>query len=153
MPEPISIKQTQNKTYFQIHQEIRQAKKLQTNKLGSLSGQEWFRLIPGFLLRSFIRIADKNIRMGEKYGKIAVTAVGMYSKEPFWFIPHGTATVLATVGGISNKVVAIDNHFESREHLCLTLSFDHDIVDGAPAARFMNPLLETIRSGELILVN
>jgi pyruvate/2-oxoglutarate dehydrogenase complex dihydrolipoamide acyltransferase (E2) component len=153
VPEPISIKQTQNKTYLQIHQEIRDAKKLQTNKLGSLSGQEWFRLIPGFLLKSFIRIADKNIRMGVKYGKVAVTAVGMYSKEPFWFIPHGTATVLATVGSISKKVVAIDNHFDSREHLCLTVSFDHNIVDGAPAAGFMNQLIETIKSGELIQVN
>jgi len=153
VPEPISIKQTQNKTYFQIHKEIREAKNLKTNKLGSLSGQEWFRWIPGFLLRSFIRIADKNIRMGIKYGKVAVTAVGMYSKEPFWFIPHGTATVLATVGSISKKVIAIDNHFESREHLCLTLSFDHNIVDGAPAARFMNQLTETIKSGDLIQTN
>ena len=153
VPEPISIKQTQNKTYLQIHQEIREAKEKQTNKLGSLSGQEWFRLIPGFLLRFFFRIADKNIRMGVNYGKIAVTAVGMFSKEPFWFIPHGTATVLATVGSISKKAVDIDTHFESREHLCLTVSFDHNTVDGAPAARFMNQLIETIKSGELIEAN
>ncbi len=153
VPEPIAIKQTQNKSYLQIHQEIREAKKQQTNKLGSLSGQTWFRLIPGSLLRTFIRVADKNIQMGKKYGKIAVTAVGMYSKEPFWFIPHGTATVLATIGSISKKVVEIDRQFESREHLCLTVSFDHNIVDGAPAARFLNQLMETIKSGELIQAN
>jgi pyruvate/2-oxoglutarate dehydrogenase complex dihydrolipoamide acyltransferase (E2) component len=150
VPEPIAIKDTQSKTYLQIHQEIREAKKQQTNKLGSLSGKEWFRLIPGFLLRLFIRIADKNIHMGIKYGKIAVTSVGMYSKDPFWFIPHGTATILATVGSISKKVVEIDDQFESREHLCLTVSFDHNIVDGAPASRFMNQLIETIKSGKMI---
>jgi pyruvate/2-oxoglutarate dehydrogenase complex dihydrolipoamide acyltransferase (E2) component len=88
--------------------------------------------------------------MAKKYGKIAVTAVGMYSKEPIWFIPHGTATVLITVGSIEKKVIELDNQFISREHLCLTVSFDHDIVDGAPASRFMNQLIETIKSGQLI---
>ena len=98
MPEPIGIKQAQDKSYLQIHKEIREAKNQQTDKLGSLSGQTWIRLIPIFLLRLFIRIADKNIHMAKKYGKIAVTAVGMYSKEPIWFIPLGAATVLITVG-------------------------------------------------------
>lgn len=150
VPEPIGIKQAQNKTYLQIHKEIREAKNQQSDKLGSLSGQTWFRLIPSFLLRLFIRIADKNIHMAKKYGKIAVTSVGMYSKEPIWFIPHGSATVLITVGSIDKKVVEIENQFVSREHLCLTVSFDHDIIDGAPASRFMNQLLETIKSGKLI---
>jgi len=150
VPEPIGIKQTQNKTYLQIHKEIREAKKQQNDKLGSLSGQTWIRLIPGFLLKLFIRIADRNINMGIKYGKIAVTAVGMFGKEPFWFIPHGTATVLVTIGSINNKILEFDNQFEKREHLCLTVSFDHNIVDGAPASRFMNQLIETIKNGHLI---
>jgi pyruvate/2-oxoglutarate dehydrogenase complex dihydrolipoamide acyltransferase (E2) component len=150
VPEPIAIKECQNKTYLQIQNEIREAKNHQSDTLGSLSGQKYFRLIPPFLLQLFIRLADKNIQMGIKYGKLAVTSVGMFSKEPFWCIPHGTATVLVTVGSISKKVVDIDNQFESREHLCLTVSFDHDIIDGAPAARFMNQFIETIKNGQLI---
>ncbi|MFO8234942.1 MAG: 2-oxo acid dehydrogenase subunit E2 [Bacteroidales bacterium] len=39
-----------------------------------------------------------------------------------------------TVGSISKKVVETDKQFVSREHLCLTVSFDHDIVDGASAS-------------------
>ena len=54
-------------------------------------------------------------------------------------------------GSIINKPVLIDNKIENREHLCLTVSFDHDIVDGAPAARFMNDLIEEIKSGRSIL--
>jgi pyruvate/2-oxoglutarate dehydrogenase complex dihydrolipoamide acyltransferase (E2) component len=150
VPEPIGIRQAQDKTYLQIHKEIRDAKKQQSDKLGSLSGQTWIRFIPSFLLRLFIRIADKNIHMAKKYGKIAVTAIGMFSRDPIWFIPHGTATVLITIGSINKKVVEFNNQFISREHLCLTVSFDHDIVDGAPASRFMNQLIETIKSGKLI---
>ena len=50
--------------------------------------------LPDFLLKTFIRIADKNIKLGVKYGKVAVTAVGMFSKDAVWLIPHGSATVL-----------------------------------------------------------
>ncbi len=74
----------------------------------------------------------------------------MFSKEAVWFVPHGSATVLLTVGSINNKVVKIDNEFVEKEHLCLTVSFDHDIIDGAPAARFMNDLINEIKSGENI---
>lgn len=148
--EPIGIKNAQEKTIYQIHNEIREAKKIQSNKIGSLSGMTWFQLVPNFLLKTFIRIADKNIHMAKKYGKIAVTAVGMFSKEAVWFIPHGSATVLITVGSINNKVVEIDGKFCTREHLCLTASFDHNIVDGAPAARFMNQFIETVKSGILL---
>lgn len=150
VPEPIGITCTQEKSYLQIHNEIRDAKKNQTNRLGSLSGQTWFRLIPTFLLRLFIRLADRNVYMAKKYGKIAVTAVGMFSKEAIWVIPHGTATVLLSIGGISKKVVEIEKQFITREHLCLTLSFDHNIVDGAPASRFISQLIETVRSGKLL---
>ena len=149
-PEPIGIKQAQLKTLRQIHNEIREAKRQPSDQLGSLSGQTWIRLIPTFLLKTFIRIADQNIQMAKLYGKVAVTAVGMFSKEAIWFIPHGSATVLITVGSISQRVVEMDGCFVSREHLCITASFDHNIVDGAPASRFMNQFIETIKSGQLL---
>ncbi len=151
VPEPIGIMKAQEKTIRQIHNELREAKKQTGNKLGNLSGTTWIRFIPGFLLRTFIRIADKNIRMAKRYGKVAVTAVGMFNKDAAWFIPHGSATVLVTVGGISEKVIKTENDFVAREHLCLTVSFDHNIIDGAPAARFIKQFSETIRSGHLLI--
>jgi pyruvate/2-oxoglutarate dehydrogenase complex dihydrolipoamide acyltransferase (E2) component len=36
---------------------------------------------------------------------------------------------------------------QERENLCLTFSFDHDIIDGAPAARFMSRFAEILSSG------
>ncbi|MBN1351984.1 hypothetical protein JXJ21_21460 [candidate division KSB1 bacterium] len=41
----------------------------------------WIRLSPNFLLKAFIRIAEKNIKMAKRYGKIAVAAIGIFSKE------------------------------------------------------------------------
>lgn len=149
VPEPIGIKSADQKTHPQIHSEIRATKEQKSSKLGSLSGIGWLGLIPSFLLKTFIRLADRNIRMAKLYGKLAVTAVGMYSKNPVWFIPHGSATVLLTIGSINSKVVEIEGNYVKREHLCITVSFDHNIVDGAPAARFMDQLMEEIKSGRL----
>ena len=65
VPEPIGIKKTHEKSLFQIHTEIRDAKEKQSDKLGSLSGKTWIRLITTFLLKTFIRIADKNMHMSK----------------------------------------------------------------------------------------
>lgn len=151
VPEPVVVRAAQNKTYRQIHEEIRHAQKQRPERIGSAEQMAWIRWIPGMLLRAFIRLADRNLRMALKYGKVAVTAVGMFSREPVWFIPHGSATVLVTVGSIVNRVVEVDGVLTSREHLCLTVSFDHRIIDGAPAARFMNQLVATLKEGGELL--
>lgn len=146
-PEPMIIKGTQDLGYRDINNRIREAKKKNEGLIGDLSGHSWIRLIPGFLLRFFVRIAERNIKLARQYGKIAVTAVGMFSREPVWFIPHGSGTILITVGSIEKRMVYNGENYSEREFLCITGSFDHDIVDGAPAARFMNLFLETVRSG------
>lgn len=153
VPEPVAISIAQTKTYIQINNEIRAAQNIEGQQLGNLSKMTWIRFIPGFLMRTFIRIADKNIKMGKRYGKVAVTAVGMFNKASVWFIPHGSATVVITVGGINSKLVKEGDKVIEKEHLCLTASFNHDIVDGAPASRFMNQFIETIKSGRFLTID
>ncbi|MGW8316001.1 MAG: 2-oxo acid dehydrogenase subunit E2 [Bacteroidales bacterium] len=150
IPEPVGIRQAQVKTYRQISDEMKAARNVDDNRLGGLSGSTWIRFIPAFLLRAFIRIAERNLKMARRYGKVAVTAVGMYSSEPVWFIPHGSGTVLLTVGSIEKREEIQGGVPEIREYLSLTGSFDHNIIDGAPAARFMNQLLETLGEGRFL---
>jgi len=57
VPEPLGITKAQLKTYRQIYEEIREAQKNSGSNLGNLAGMTWIRFIPGFLLRTFIRIA------------------------------------------------------------------------------------------------
>ena len=52
-----------------------------------------------------------------------------------------------TLGGISEKPGVVAHRVEVREYLSVTLSFDHDVIDGAPAARFAQRLRELIESG------
>jgi pyruvate/2-oxoglutarate dehydrogenase complex dihydrolipoamide acyltransferase (E2) component len=45
------------------------------------------------------------------------------------------------------KPAVIEERVEPRDLLDLTVAFDHDVVDGAPAARFVKRLVELIESG------
>lgn len=137
-PEPFGVKAAQNKTVRKIHSEIRDAQQNKGSQLGSLQNSTWINLIPVFLIKPFIKVADRNIFMAKKYGKVAITSVGMFSKKASWFIPHGTATVLLTVGTIAQENI----EGEPRQLLSLTASFDHEIIDGSPAARFMSRFSE-----------
>jgi pyruvate/2-oxoglutarate dehydrogenase complex dihydrolipoamide acyltransferase (E2) component len=153
IPENLGIRAAQSKTYREIHEEIRAAQEHPGGGLGELAGITWLRFIPSFLFRTFVKLASRNVGMMERYGAIGVTAVGMFGKrnQAFWMIPIvGGATVGVAVGGIVERPCIRDGRLESREHLCLTVTFNHDIVDGAPAARFVKQFSELLMSGELL---
>ena len=42
---------------------------------------------------------------------------------------------LIALGGIATKPGIVEGRIQIREYLCITVSIDHDIIDGAPAAR------------------
>ena len=86
--------------------------------------------------------------MQKKYaGTVGLSAVGMFGKGAGWGIPITEHTLDLTLGGIAEKPGVVDRQIAIREYLSITLSFDHDLIDGAPAARFTQRLKELIESG------
>jgi hypothetical protein len=49
--------------------------------------------------------------------------------------------------GIARKPAVVEERVEPRDLLNITVAFDHDVVDGAPAARFVQRLVELIEDG------
>ena len=78
---------------------------------------------------------------------VGISAVGMFGKSAGWGIPINDHTLDLTLGGIAEKPGVVDGHIAIREYLCMTLSFNHDLIDGAPAARFTERLKDLIESG------
>ncbi len=64
-----------------------------------------------------------------------------------WGISSGSHSLDLIAGGTIRKLTEVDGRIKSREILSLTIIFDHDIVDGAPATRFTRRLIELIESG------
>lgn len=77
--------------------------------------------------------------------------VGMFVLGVGWALVIVPLHTLAlTVGGMTQKPGIVDDWVEPREYLALTASVDHDIVDGAPAARFARHLRELIEGAEVL---
>jgi len=108
---------------------------------------QWYLAIPAFIRRLFFRVLDRAPHLMKKNGgTVMVTSVGMFGRGAGWGIPIPSHTLNITVGGIVSRPSVVNGQIENREHLCLTVSFDHDIIDGAPAARFIQRFKELVES-------
>jgi pyruvate dehydrogenase E2 component (dihydrolipoamide acetyltransferase) len=73
-----------------------------------------------------------------------ISNLGMYSVDHFTAIITPPQTAILAVGGISDRVVAIDGKPAVRPMITITLSSDHRAIDGARAAMFMNDLAQAL---------
>jgi pyruvate/2-oxoglutarate dehydrogenase complex dihydrolipoamide acyltransferase (E2) component len=103
--------------------------------------------LPGPLRRAAIRAAGTRPGIAATFGPaIGVTSIGMFSNGWGWAIPLAPLTLIATVGGVMDRAVVRDGQIVARPMLPLTLSFDHAVIDGAPAARFTETLRTLVES-------
>jgi pyruvate/2-oxoglutarate dehydrogenase complex dihydrolipoamide acyltransferase (E2) component len=146
---PYVIRAANRKTFREIHQEIRAAQvKSMTDAWDWFKAIKWpwLLLLPIFHVMVWIGIWSPQVWKRTR-GTVGITAVGMFGKGAGWGIPLPSHSLWITVGGIGEKPVLVEGHITTREYLSLTVSFDHDVIDGAPAARFTQRLKELIESG------
>lgn len=144
---PHILRGVNNKSLRQIHQEIRA---FQQEHQSSQEAKfiDWFVRLPAFARRLFLRVLFKKPQLiKDYYGTVLVSSVGMFGEGSGWGIPVPNHTLQLTLGGMVKKPGVVANRIEIREYLSVTISIDHDIVDGAPAARFTQQLKELIESG------
>ncbi len=79
-------------------------------------------------------------------GTVGLSSVGMFGPRGGWGIPIAPPTLMITLGGIATRPRYVDGELEPRQVLHLTITVDHTIVDGAPAARFARRLSELIEA-------
>ena len=148
------IQAANRKTFREIHDEIR---KVQSEPVPAGRGMpNWFRslmLLPWPLSRLVIALLRINNRRNPLIsvsigGTVAITSVGVFGGDHSgWGISATPEPLGLVVGGISWKPAVVEGRIEPREILNLTVTFDHDIVDGGPATRFVRRLVELIESG------
>ena len=77
-------------------------------------------------------------------GSMTITSLGGIGGSFFTPIINYPEVAILGVGRSYYKQVLIDNQFQKRIMLPLSLSYDHRIIDGAEAARFSNELKENL---------
>ncbi|MBN2048771.1 MAG: 2-oxo acid dehydrogenase subunit E2 [Anaerolineaceae bacterium] len=85
-------------------------------------------------------------------GTFTITNLGMYDVEAFTPVINLPEAAILGVGKIQQKPVVIDGAIVVRDMWTLSLVFDHRIVDGAPAARFMQYIKQVIEDPYMLLV-
>jgi pyruvate/2-oxoglutarate dehydrogenase complex dihydrolipoamide acyltransferase (E2) component len=146
------IRAVNKRSFRSIHDEIR-AIQANPQRSGSLQNQRLlsaFLLLPPFARDLIYRFIVRSPRLSKQWaGTVFVSAVGMYGNGGGWDIGVGSLhTISVLLGGIGQKPGVVDGQIAVREYLSVTIEFDHDIVDGAPAARFVQRFKAFIERGE-----
>ena len=84
-------------------------------------------------------------------GTFTITNLGMYDVDAFTPVINLPEAAILGVGRIAPKPVARDDQVVIRQMWTLSLVFDHRLVDGAPAARFMQYIKQLIEEPYLLL--
>ncbi len=157
IPVPYIVRAANHKTAVEISREISDA------AAGTLPYARARRLLPLWLrVPHVVRAAVLSRWLADPHrrkrltGTTFVSSVGMFGRGTAWGIPQAQNYTLGlTVGSFARKPGLVKRadgeRIEPREFVCLTLSMDHEIVEGAPAARFVAQLSELLASASLLV--
>ncbi|MGQ9640575.1 MAG: dihydrolipoamide acetyltransferase family protein [Candidatus Bathycorpusculaceae bacterium] len=73
-------------------------------------------------------------------GTFTISNLGMYGVEFFTPIINPPEAAILGVGKITEKPVLVNGKLEAKQVMTLSLSYDHRIIDGAPAAEFLQKI-------------
>ena len=144
---PYIVRGANRKTVRAIHEEIRAA---QARPVGGreVKAATWVTLLPSFVQQMLFWVASKSPHLlTQNIGTVELNSIGMFGNRGGWGIHVPFHTLSIVVGGIARKPGVVDERIEIREYLYMTINFDHDMIDGAPAARFTQQLIDLIESG------
>lgn len=138
------VRAVNRRTVREIHDDLRSTKAagLRSTSAGLRLAIQLILLLPGLLRRLVYRLLLRFPRLAKRRtGTVLLTAVGMFSGGAGWgFSAPGIHGLSIVVGGIAMR--------SSTEVLCLTVSADHDLIDGAPLARFVRDLRARIEAAD-----
>ncbi len=80
-----------------------------------------------------------------------VTNLGMYEIDRFTAIIDQPQSGILAVGRIVQKPAVVEQTVQIRPQMTITLSYDHRVIDGAPAARFLQTLRQLLESPYLMM--
>jgi pyruvate dehydrogenase E2 component (dihydrolipoamide acetyltransferase) len=81
-------------------------------------------------------------------GTFTITNLGTYGVDAFTPIINPGETGILGIGRIMEKPVIHRGEIARRSMMMLSLTFDHRLIDGAPAAQFLQTVIDIFNFGE-----
>lgn len=142
-----SINDPDRKSVEQIAAELRDYAEKDINEIPQLDLEHRFSKMP-WLFRKFVFWLGKrfpSIRLKCQGATFGFSTLGKYKLRSI--IPPNVCTSVFGVGTVEPRPVVNNNQIEIRSMMTLTLNFDHRLIDGAPAARFLNDVRTLLEGG------
>ncbi len=78
-------------------------------------------------------------------GSFTVSNLGMFDVEEFQAIVNPPESAILAVGSIQEKPAVVDGQVVVRPRMKLTLSVDHRVIPGVPAAQFLQKVKQLLQ--------
>ena len=141
------IKNPDTKSLVQISSELRDYATKNIEDVPQLDLEERFNHMP-WLIRRIILAAGLFlpwIRFRYMPASFGISSLGKFGVTAL--IPPCVNTSTFGVGKVEERAVVRNGQIEVRPMMTLTLNFDHRLIDGAPAARFLTDVQKLIEGG------
>lgn len=142
-----AIEEPDTKSIAEISEELRTHAESDVDKIWHLNMQNKFTKMPWFLRRIILWVGMRypKLRLQCLGATFGLSSLGKFGIKAI--IPPCVSTSTFGVGAIEKRPVVRDGQIEVRKMMTLTLNFDHRIIDGAPAARFLNDVQKLLEGG------
>ena len=81
-------------------------------------------------------------------GTFSVTALGMFGVDMFTPVINPPNVAILGVGRIREELILVNGQVGTTQRLTLSLTWDHRVIDGAPAAEFCKTVADLLASPE-----
>ncbi|MFQ6081255.1 MAG: dihydrolipoamide acetyltransferase family protein [Candidatus Bathyarchaeia archaeon] len=84
-------------------------------------------------------------------GTFTITNLGMFGVDAFIAIINPKQAAILAIGRIADEPKVVNGQIAIQPTMTLSLSFDHRIIDGAPAAQFLSRIKEILENPSLLV--
>ncbi|MBK7748772.1 MAG: 2-oxo acid dehydrogenase subunit E2 [Candidatus Obscuribacter sp.] len=142
-----AIANPDTKTVEEIANELRNYAEAKIETVPRLDEQHKFNKTPGWF-RQFVLWAGMHfpkVRLKFMPATFGLSSLGKFGMTGL--IPPCVTTSTIGVGEVEERAVVRDGRIEIRPMVTIILNFDHRLMDGAPAARFMSDVKKLLEGG------
>jgi len=152
VPLPLLLRDVNHKSAFHLNDEIQSAVVSKDDPTPG-GAARWLALaaaLPGWfrLWVTRVFILNNPVRVQQMMGTVMVSSLGTMGRATAWIVPTSMHPLSIGIGSLNRKPVLHGGEVQLRDILHLTIAFDHDVVDGMPAARFVADLVQRLECGE-----
>ena len=159
-PLPLLIREAESRSLSDIQEEIDAALRqevgdeskyiLGTHGFSRATMRLYYMLPQAIRLLTWKALFGNPGRAKQHSGTVTVTTVGGSGRTGGWILPTRSMHNLhVSLGSITRKPWVVGGQIVARDIMHLTVGFNHDVIDGVPARRFMEDLVEHVEKGVL----